>query len=70
MQCSAIRLAAHTGQTEVFGPPTGNKVTFEPMIIHRLAGGKMVEDWEMYEGLGSMQQLGFKLVPPSEKGGE
>ena len=55
----------HTGPG--MGPPTGKKVTDTSIIIYHLAGGKMVEDWLMYDTLGFMQQLGYQLVPP---GGE
>jgi predicted ester cyclase len=56
--------ATHTG--EGLGPPTGKKVTFTAIVTHRLAGGKMVEDWGEFDNLSFMQQLGYKLVPPSK----
>ena len=56
--------ATHTG--EGIGPPTGKKVTFTAIVIHRLAGGKMAECWQENDSLSFMQQLGHKLVPPSK----
>jgi predicted ester cyclase len=35
----------HTGKGGAFGEPTGDKVAFTAMVIHRLSGGMMVEDW-------------------------
>jgi predicted ester cyclase len=59
--------ATHTGETEVYGPPTGKKITIRAIVIHRLAGGKMIECYEVADGLGLMLQLGYKLVPPGEE---
>ena len=54
----------HTG--EGIGPPTGKKVSGTSVLIHRLAGGKMVECWLESDSLSFMQKLGYKLVPPSK----
>ena len=35
----------HTGKGGAFGEPTGKKVAFTALLVHRLAGGMMVEDW-------------------------
>jgi steroid delta-isomerase-like uncharacterized protein len=43
-------------------PPTGRLVTITGMDIHRLADGKVVETWEVYDGLALMIQLG--VIPP------
>ena len=51
----------HRGQTEEFGPPTGRQMELEGITIHRIEGGKVVEEWERYDNLSVMQQLG--LVP-------
>ncbi len=51
----------HQGEIEEFGPPTGRQVAIEGITIHRIEGGKIVEEWERYDNLGVMQQLG--LVP-------
>ena len=51
----------HRGETEEFGPPTGRQMKVEGITIHRIEGGKIVEEWERYDNLSVMQQLG--LVP-------
>jgi predicted ester cyclase len=35
------------------------------ITIHRIDGGKIVEEWEAYDNLSVMQQLG--LVPEQEQ---
>lgn len=47
--------------------PTGKRVTVTS-IITRFAGGKAVEEWEMFDQLGMMQQLGV-VPPPGQPGG-
>jgi len=42
--------------------PTGRKVTWAGINIYRGEGGKVVETWQLSDGLGLMQQLG--VVPP------
>jgi steroid delta-isomerase-like uncharacterized protein len=51
----------HRGETEEFGPPTGKQMELEGITIHRIEDGKIVEEWERYDNLSAMQQLG--LVP-------
>jgi predicted ester cyclase len=51
----------HQGETEEFGPPTGKRVEIKGLTMHRVEGGKIVEEWEGYDNLGVLQQLG--LVP-------
>jgi steroid delta-isomerase-like uncharacterized protein len=51
----------HQGETEQFGPPTGRQMALEGITIHRFEGGKIVEEWERYDNLSALQQLG--LVP-------
>ena len=46
-------------------PPTGNKTDFVSVLFHRIAGGKVVEDWVVDE-TAVLLQMGFKLVPPEE----
>ncbi len=43
--------------------PTGKQIEVGGIAIHRLAGGKIVEDWASMDMLGMMQQLG--VVPPA-----
>jgi predicted ester cyclase len=35
----------HTGETETFGPPTGNRIDITGMVIDRVGGGKIAESW-------------------------
>jgi steroid delta-isomerase-like uncharacterized protein len=51
----------HQGETEDFGPPTGNRIEITGITIEQFAGGKIVEDWTNFDALGLLQQLG--LVP-------
>jgi len=44
--------------------PTGKQMTVGLIEILRIAGGKMVEHWNVVDSLGMMQQLG--VVPPPE----
>jgi steroid delta-isomerase-like uncharacterized protein len=46
-------------------PPTNKKITIKAITIERFAGGKIVEEWGMYDTLGLMQQLG--VVPTLKK---
>jgi steroid delta-isomerase-like uncharacterized protein len=48
----------HQGEVEEFGPPTGRQVEIKGITIHRIEGGKITEEWERYDNLGVMQQLG------------
>jgi predicted ester cyclase len=51
----------HTGETEAFGPPTGNRMDMTGMVMDRVAGGKIAESRLVFDALGMMHQLG--LVP-------
>src|SRR5215213_3764542 len=51
----------HQGETEEFGPPTGRQMELKGITIHRFEDGKIVEEWEAYDNLSVLQQLG--LVP-------
>ena len=52
----------HTG-TWLEIPPTNKRVTIRMMTVHRIARGKIAEDWVLVESLGFFQQLG--LVSPT-----
>lgn len=45
--------------------PTGRQVSVRMVVIHRIAAGRIAEDWVLVESLGLFQQLG--LVPPREE---
>jgi steroid delta-isomerase-like uncharacterized protein len=44
-------------------PPSGNQAAIPGVIVDRLAGGKIVEEWAYYDGLGMLQQLGATSLP-------
>jgi steroid delta-isomerase-like uncharacterized protein len=47
----------HTG--ELLGiAPTGRQATITGMVFSRLADGQIVEEWENFDQLGMLQQLG------------
>ena len=48
-------------------PPTNKKITIRAITIDRFAGGKIVEEWGMYDTLSLMQQLGAVPTPKKEK---
>ncbi len=49
----------HQGESEAFGPPTGRQVEGEGITIQRIEGGKIVEEWNSYDNLSLLQQLGL-----------
>jgi predicted ester cyclase len=51
--------ATHQGETEMFGPPTGRQIELKGITIHRIEGGKIVEEWESFDNLSMMKQLGL-----------
>ncbi len=54
--------ATHTGEWMGI-PPTGKRVTWSGIGIHRVQDGKMVESWDLVDHLGLMQQLGVLPQP-------
>ena len=52
----------HQGEVEEFGPPTGRRVEIEGITLHRIEDGKIAEEWDRYDNLGVMQQLGLAPV--------
>jgi steroid delta-isomerase-like uncharacterized protein len=56
----------HQGETEVFGPATGNRIEITGITIQRFGdNGKIVEGWTNADMLGQMQQLG--MVPAADQ---
>jgi predicted ester cyclase len=52
-------------QGEYLGaPPTGRQVTIHGVDIDRIAGGRIVESWDLFDQWGLMGQLG--VVPSSD----
>lgn len=54
----------HEGEIEEFGPPTGRRIELEGLTMHRLENGRIVEEWERYDNLSLLQQLG--LIPEQQ----
>jgi predicted ester cyclase len=44
-------------------PPTGEPVAMRCAVMHRVTGGRIVEDWALVESLGLFQQLGLVESP-------
>ena len=59
-----IAHGTHTG-TWCGIKPTGKHIEIRMMVIHKIQGGKIAEDWVLVESLGFFQQLG--LLPSTEK---
>jgi steroid delta-isomerase-like uncharacterized protein len=49
----------HQGETEEFGPPTGRQMEGQGLSLHRIEGDKIVEEWNSWDNLSLMQQLGL-----------
>ena len=49
----------HQGETAMFGPPTGRQIELKGITIHRIERGKIVEEWESYDTMSMMKQLGL-----------
>jgi steroid delta-isomerase-like uncharacterized protein len=49
----------HQGETEEFGPPTGRQFELQGITIHRFENDEIVEEWERYDNLSVLQQLGL-----------
>ena len=51
-------IGSGTHQGEMMGiAPTGNQIRVDGITISRIQDGKVVEDWELFNALGLMQQL-------------
>ena len=55
----------HLGDTQDFGPATGNRIQITGITIDRFADGKIVEEWTNFDALGLFQQIG--LIPESQE---
>jgi predicted ester cyclase len=47
--------------------PTDRQIEVKGITIHRVEGGKIVEEWDVFDNLGMMQQIG--AIPKQEQGG-
>jgi len=50
-------LGTHQGELQGIAP-TNKHIEKEGITIHRIEGGKIVEEWEQYDKLSFLQQLG------------
>ena len=61
-----IQRGTHTG--DFMGiPATGNNFESSGILISRIENGKVVEQWEEFDMLGMMQQLGMELKPKEKE---
>jgi steroid delta-isomerase-like uncharacterized protein len=49
----------HQGEIEEFGPPTGRQMELKGISISRIEGGKIVEEWQIFDTLSMLKQLGL-----------
>lgn len=66
--CGDRVVARWTGQGvhegELMGvPPTGRPIEVDAISIFRVAGGKIVEEWTVWDALGLLQQVGAVPAP-------
>jgi steroid delta-isomerase-like uncharacterized protein len=58
-----------THQAEFQGiPATGRQISVWIMVISRIANGKIVEEWQLFDALGMLQQMGV-IPQESQPGG-
>jgi predicted ester cyclase len=57
----ATRWTAEGTNTGPLGPvaPTGRRIRTAGLILDRVAGGRVVERWEVWDQMGMLQQLGL-----------
>lgn len=53
----------HTGDLPGV-PATGNELTMQAVVVHRVEDGKLAEHWSARDDLGLMVQLGMVSLPP------
>lgn len=49
-------------------PATGRRVTIESMHICRIQDGRIAEEWELFDALGMLTQLGVSTSPGLTEG--
>ena len=57
----------HLGELEGIAP-TGRRVDCTGIVVSRMEGGKIAEDWANFDDLGLMRQLGAIPPPPGQAG--
>ena len=53
----------HTKESQVYGAPTGRRISISMIEIDRIANGKIAESWSETSGLGFHYQLTGKPAP-------
>jgi steroid delta-isomerase-like uncharacterized protein len=57
-----IGRGTHNG--ELMGvQPTGRTIAVDAITVHRIAGGKIAEEWTVWDALGLLQQVGAVAAP-------
>jgi steroid delta-isomerase-like uncharacterized protein len=57
-----------THQGEFNGiPATGKTIAVQVMVVSRIASNKVVEEWQLFDALGMLTQMG--VIPPPEQDG-
>jgi steroid delta-isomerase-like uncharacterized protein len=62
----AVRTTARGTHQGALGalPATGKQVAVPAILFFRIAGGKVVDRWEVFDQMGMMQQLGVLPAAP------
>jgi steroid delta-isomerase-like uncharacterized protein len=55
----------HTGELNGI-PPSGKSVSVDGVWIHRVAGGRIRESWNLWDALGLLQQIGVMPAPAAQ----
>jgi predicted ester cyclase len=58
------------GQVEGWPAPNGKQMVFEALVLYRIVGGKIVEDWFFNQNISAFSQMGLKLVPAQAEAGK
>ena len=53
----------HQGETEMFDPPTGRQIEQKGITIHRIEDVKIAVEWEIFDTLSMLKQLGLAPEP-------
>jgi steroid delta-isomerase-like uncharacterized protein len=49
-------------------PPTGKRIEVTGITVNRISGGKIAEDWTVWDSLGLLRQLGVVPAPGQSEG--
>lgn len=55
----------NTGPGDI--PPTVKQIDFWGISIINISNGNLTEEWFKYDNQSIMEQLGFTMIPPSDK---